>query len=297
MNAFPFASSPVTPLAEFRSSLDEAEAVATLRAGLIGDGIAFETPFGTQTLLYADYVASGRALRQVETFVSERVLPFYANSHTEASFCGATMTRMREEARATIHRLVGGQADCHVVFTGSGATSAVNRIVAMLEISSRVRLGARIVVLIGPYEHHSNILPWRESGAEVVEIAEAPGGGVDMDHLVAVLAGAAGADLIVGSFSAASNVTGILTDTDAVTRVLKAHGALALWDYAAGAPYLEMQMGEGDCAKDAIFFSPHKFPGGPGATGIFVLRDTLASRSTPTASRSPRPPTARRSHT
>ncbi len=271
-------------LSEFRRSLAKLDLIDDLRKGLIGDNIEFPTAFGTKTLLYADYVASGRALRQVETFIAEKVLPFYANSHTEASFCGAYMTRMREEARHTIGELVGAGSDCHVIFAGSGATAGFNRIVRLLEIPERTAAGARIVVLIGPYEHHSNILPWRESGAEVIEIAESPDGGVDLQMLEAALKSAAGAELIVGTFSAASNVTGIITDPDPVTRLLKRHGALAIWDYACGAPYLPMAMTPSpDCAKDAIVFSPHKFPGGPGASGVLVIRDTVVRRATPTA--------------
>lgn len=270
-------------LAEFRNIIFGV-GIDGLRAGLIGRDQPFETPLGTRRLLYADYVASGRALRQVEQFVTEAVLPFYANSHTEASYCGEAMTRLRKAARAEIARLVNAGPGCHVVFTGAGATAAMNRIVGLLDIAERVRAGGKVVVLIGPYEHHSNILPWRESGAEVIEMPEGPSGGVDLAVLEQALVEARGADEIIGSFSAASNVTGILTDPDPVTRLLKAHGALAIWDYAGGAPYLPMDMQPAvDCAKDAIVFSAHKFPGGPGASGVMVVRDTLARRATPTA--------------
>lgn len=269
-------------LAQFRNQLAQGDVIAGLRSGLIGDGIAFETPFGTRRLIYADYVASGRALRQIEDFIQNDVLPFYANSHTEASFCGGTMTRLREEARATIATLVDAGPDCHAVFTGSGATSGINRIIGLVEIRERLAAGERITILVGPYEHHSNLLPWRETGATIVEIAEAQDGGPCLVELEKALVAAKDDHLVIGSFSAASNVTGIITDTDRVTRLLKAHGALAVWDFAAGAPYLPMSMGEGDAAKDAIVFSPHKFAGGPGASGIMVVRDTLVRRQTPT---------------
>ncbi len=271
-------------LADFRASLDRPDILDVIRKGLIGNGAAFDTPYGRQRLIYADYVASGRALRQVEDFVAEVVLPFYANTHSESSHCGAVTTHLREEARAAIARLVHADRQCHVVFAGQGATTGLNRIVNLLRISERVAAGERIVVLIGPYEHHSNILPWRESHAEVVVMPEAARGGVDLDALEAALARHAGADLVVGSFSAASNVSGILTDPDPVTRILKRHGALAVWDYAGGAPYLDMDMTPAaDCAKDAIVFSAHKFPGGPGASGVMVIRDTIVERHTPTA--------------
>ncbi|WP_425052837.1 aminotransferase class V-fold PLP-dependent enzyme [Psychromarinibacter sp. S121] len=268
----------------FRSAISSSyDPVSDLRGGLIGDGVVFDAGFGPQSLLYADYTASGRALRQVEGFVSEQVLPFYANTHTEASFCGGVMTRLREAGRAEVARLTGAGPDCHVIFTGSGATGALNRIVAGLDLAARVAGGARIAVLTGPYEHHSNILPWRESGVEVIEIAEAATGGPDMAALAEALRQVEGYDLVIGTFAAASNVTGILTDTDAVTRVLKAAGALAVWDYAAAAPYIPIDMSTGETAKDAIVFSPHKFPGGPGATGVLVVRDGIGWRATPTA--------------
>lgn len=274
----------MTPLTRFRQSLESEHLVEALRAGLIGEGVEIETPFGRKPLLYADYVASGRALAQIEDFVRSEVLPFYANSHTEASFCGETMTRMRSEARAILAASLNAGPDSHVVFTGSGATSGINRIVGLLDLARRCARGERAVVLIGPYEHHSNILPWRECGAEVQEVPEAADGGVDLDALTAALDAAADADLVVGSFSAASNVTGILTDTVAVTRCLKAHGALSVWDYAGGGPYLAMDMAPApDAQKDAIVFSPHKFVGGPGASGVLVVRDTIVCRTTPTA--------------
>lgn len=272
----------MSALHAFRDSLDRSDITTHLRAGLIGDDIDFETPFGQRRLLYADYVASGRAMRQVENFIAEQVLPFYANSHTEASFCGQRMTRLRREAREIVRGEVNGTG-CHVVFSGAGATAGINRLVGLLDIAGRTRAGGRVSVLVGPYEHHSNLLPWRESGAEVIEIPESRDGGPDLDALERALIEASGSDLIVGSFSAASNVTGTLSDVNAVTRCLKRHGALAIWDYAGGAPYLPMDMAPAaDCEKDAIVFSPHKFAGGPGASGVLVFRDSIVRTATPT---------------
>ncbi|WP_435310811.1 aminotransferase class V-fold PLP-dependent enzyme [Primorskyibacter sedentarius] len=273
----------MSPLDEFRSSLAGPELANRLRDGLIGDGVMIDGPFGARPLLYADYVASGRALAQVEDFIRDRVLPYYANSHTQASFCGAFTTRLREAARAEIARLTGAGPDTSVVFTGSGSTAGLNRLVGLLDIAGITARGGRVALILGPYEHHSNLLPWRESGADVTEIPEHPGGGPDMQALNDALVAAKGADLIVGSFSAASNVTGIVTDVDAVTRMLKQHGALAIWDYGCAAPYTEMDMRAGSSAeKDAIVFSPHKFPGGPGSSGIMILRDDIARSARPT---------------
>lgn len=267
-------------LAAFKTELALPDLPARLQAGLIGDKVRLPGPHGPLPLLYADYVASGRALRQVEDFVMDHVLPFYANTHTETSFCGAYSTALREAARAEIARIMGGG---HVVFSGSGATSGLNRVVGLLNIPATLAEGGKVVVLHGPYEHHSNVLPWRESGALVLEIPEGAEGGPDMAALRDALTSHRGAKLLIGSFSAMSNVTGIVTDTDAVTRLLKSFGALAIWDYAGGAPYLPMQMQTApDAAKDAIIFSAHKFPGGPGAPGVLVFRDSIVRRDTPT---------------
>ncbi|WP_417689239.1 aminotransferase class V-fold PLP-dependent enzyme [Roseibium sp.] len=270
------------PLEAFRASLQAPDLVERLQRGLIGDGKVIEGPFGPKRLIYADYVASGRALRQIEDFVLEEVLPYYANSHTQASFCGSYMTRLRESARAEIARICGADGRFATIFSGSGATSGLNRLVHLLGVTDATKLGERPLVVIGPYEHHSNILPWRESGAEVVEIRETACGGPDLDELSRVLIEAGPNRLKVGAFSMMSNVTGIVTDADSVTRVLKQHGALAVWDCAGSGPYLPTDMRPGsDAEKDAMVISSHKFLGGPGASGILLVRKAAVRRDLP----------------
>lgn len=270
-------------LQAFKDQLSNGVGVAQLADGLIGRDAEIEGPFGRKPLVYADYVASGRALMQVERFVLEQVLPFYANSHTEASFCGGFMTRLREEARSEIARCCGADEQHAVIFTGSGATAGPNRLVALLGITDAVAAGENPCVIIGPYEHHSNILPWRESGAEFIEIAEDANGGPDMADLKRALDRAGRHRLVVGSFSAASNVTGIVTDVAAVTYLLKAAGAKAVFNYAGGGPYLTPAMTpEPNAPIDAIVVSAHKFIGGPGASGILILRKDAAVMRKPT---------------
>ncbi|TQS70014.1 aminotransferase class V-fold PLP-dependent enzyme [Rhodobacteraceae bacterium] len=248
---------------------------------IIGHGMEIETPFGTKPLIYADYTASGRALVAVERFISETVLPVYSNSHTQASFCGRAITRLREAAREIVARETGAGSQGRVVFCANGATAGINRICALAGVAARVAAGARVRVLVGPYEHHSNILPWRESGAEVVEIAESPAGGPDLGALAQALDVAA--DLTIGAFSAASNVTGRISDVVSVTRLLKAAGALAIWDYACAGPYLPMSLTPAsDAPIDAIVASPHKFLGGPGASGVLVVREDSFACPRPT---------------
>ncbi|MBB2201514.1 aminotransferase class V-fold PLP-dependent enzyme [Gluconacetobacter tumulisoli] len=269
------------PLSDFAASL-MAGGISALQDGVIGEGAPVPGPFGIKALVYADYVASGRALRQIESFVTAQILPYYANSHTEASYCGRYMTRMRQAARGHIARLCGATQAFSTIFTGSGATAGLNRLVHLLGVEEAARAGEAPVVFIGPYEHHSNILPWRESGAEIVEIGEAEEGGPDLRELAAALAAAGPSRLKVGAFSAASNVTGLVTDTDAVTALLKRHGARTVWDYAGGGPYLPIDMKAGTpFEKDAVVVSPHKFIGGPGASGVMIVRDAAVTRDRP----------------
>ncbi len=261
------------PLSAFRTRLASPDPIAALRAGLIGEGQMIPGPQGEVPLVYADYIASGRALAQVEDFVRDEVLPFYANTHTEASYTGARSTALREAARREIARLTGAGPEHAVIFTGAGATAGLNRLVSLLGVND----ARRAVVFVGPYEHHSNLLPWRESRAEVVELPEAATGGPDLAALAEALAEHAEADLKIGAFSAASNVTGIITDPAPVNALLRRHGALSVWDYAGGGPYLPIDARD----MDALVVSPHKFAGGPGASGVLVVRREAVRRTRP----------------
>jgi selenocysteine lyase/cysteine desulfurase len=240
-----------------------------IRQGLIGDGEMLDGPHGPRRVIYADYTASGRSLDFVEDVIRRHVLPRYANTHTESSGTGLWTTRLREQARQLIRDSVGGTNDDLVIFTGPGATSAVNKLVGILELrlpaglARRYRLDDRIpaaerpVVFVGPYEHHSNELPWRESIADVVVIDEDTDGHIDLAHLRRELRRHAGRPVRIGSFSAASNVTGVLTDADRIATLLHDHGTLSFWDYAAAGPYVPIRMRESAPGrrdhKDAIF--------------------------------------------
>lgn len=271
--------------------------IERLRRDGMDTALSFVGPFGPRRLLYADYTASGRSVGLIEQAIAAHAMPFYGNTHTEASHTGRHTTQLREAARQAIRQAVHGDERHAVIFCGSGATAAINKLVAMLGLAlptgarerDIVRAATpeseRAVVFVGPYEHHSNDLPWRESLASVVRLPLDASGRPCLQTLDRLLQQYADRPRRIVALSAASNVTGVKTDIAASARLVHAHGGLCVVDYAAGAPYLPIDMNGAEGAHlDAVFLSPHKFVGGPGASGVLVVERKLHLSGAPTAS-------------
>ncbi|KAM3708640.1 hypothetical protein ACJW31_02G111900 [Castanea mollissima] len=279
-----------------------------LRSQIIGVDAEVDSLFGKRRLTYADHTASGRSLQCIENFINKNILPFYGNTHTSDSYVGHRTTKMVHEATSYVKKSLGGGQEDALLFCGSGTTAAIKRLQEVMGITvpsilrDRVlkclRSEERWVVFVGPYEHHSNLLSWRQSLAEVVEIGLDDSGLIDMEALKLQLEIYKHANRpILGSFSACSNVTGIYSETRAIAKLLHQYGGFVCFDFAAryllffflgfwhqkliilyvlSGPYVEIDMRSGEIdGYDAIFLSPHKFLGGPGSPGILLMRKVL----------------------
>ena len=271
----------------------------TIRSQILGHDLVFPTPFGERHLLYADFTASGRGLRFVEDTLTE-ILRSYANTHTEDDYTGKFTTRLLQDAEDRIKGMVNAGPDGKIIPIGSGTTGALKKLQEIIGVSippvTRERMwrviaasgqdvdavkaslnSQRPVVFIGPYEHHTNELMWREADVEVVVIGFDGSGRLDLKDLERKISlpEMEGREKIV-SISAGSNITGLRTPVYDVARIGHAFGALVFFDFAAVAPYVDIDMNHSrDTYFDAIFFSPHKFLGGPGAAGILVFNKKL----------------------
>ncbi|NOR44576.1 MAG: aminotransferase class V-fold PLP-dependent enzyme [Candidatus Delongbacteria bacterium] len=262
-----------------------------IRKEIIGNYSVIETPYGERNLFYADYTASGRNLY----FIEEKLINIeksYANTHTTDDYTGKYLTNLLHQSEENIKQFVKAGKEYKIISTGSGSTGALKKLQEILGVyippatqdriySSIKSLGCdgctileqinkdKPVVFIGPYEHHTNELMWREAFAELVVVELGNDGLIDMRDLRGKLSDKKYEDRIkICSFSAGSNITGILSDPDEISKIAHKYGAYAFFDFAAIAPYVKINMQKDkDSYYDAIFFSPHKFLGGPGSAG------------------------------
>jgi selenocysteine lyase/cysteine desulfurase len=265
---------------------------APFRRNIIGIDQEFESPFGRQRLLYADWTASGRLFRPIEKMMSEEIAPFVGNTHSESSVTGGTMTRAYHEALHIIKDHVHASADDAILCYGSGMTGVVNKFQRILGLRVHERYrdqltlaeAERPVVFVTHMEHHSNQTSWIETVADVQVINPTPDGLVDLEHLDQLLERYRGRKVKIAAVTSCSNVTGILTPYHAIARRMHRAGGWCFVDFAASAPYIAIDMHPPDRPEDrldAIFFSPHKFLGGPGTSGVLLFNKQLYTNHVP----------------
>jgi len=277
-----------------------------VRNAIIGRNFVFQTPYGKRLLTYADYTASGRSLKFIEQFLI-KIQREYANTHTEDDVTGRHMTQILHQAETTIKKAFNAEKNCRIIATGTGATGAISKFQEIIgirlppvtkELMQKIlnqsvkdhvldqnlchNLETEInrlkpVVFIGPYEHHSNDIMWREAIAEVISIQLTSDGYIDLKDLERQVSDPKYKNrLKIGSFSAASNITGLKSPVYEISRILHKYGCIVCFDFAASAPYVKIDMNsDPDTYFDAVFISPHKFVGGPGSSGILVFNERV----------------------
>ena len=261
------------------------------RENIIGIDQDFNSPFGKKTILYGDWIASGRLYRPIEEILTNQFGPFVGNTHTEASETGTLMTKAYHHAQKIIKEHVHAGPSDVIINAGSGMTTVINKLQRILGIRSMAKffrqdsiLGEdRPVVFITHMEHHSNHTSWLETIADVVQLTPDKDLLVDPEQLRLELNKYQDRKMKIGSFTACSNVTGISTPYHEMAKIMHENGGLCFVDFAASAPYVTIDMHPDDplMALDAIFFSPHKFLGGPGSSGVMVFNSAIYNCKVP----------------
>jgi selenocysteine lyase/cysteine desulfurase len=261
------------------------------RKNIMGIDQEFESQYGMQKIIYADWVASGRLYRPIEDALMKNFYPFVGNTHSEASETGATMTKAYNEAKNYIKIHVNASKNDVIMFSGFGMTAVVNKFQRLLGLHCPEQMRHLItipenekpVVFITHMEHHSNHTSWLETICDVVIIGTDDKGLVNLERLETLLWLYKERKYKIGSFTAASNVTGIETPYYAMAKLMHNFGGICLVDFAAAAPYANINMHPADPEEklDGIFFSPHKFLGGPGTSGVMVFDSSLYHKRVP----------------
>ncbi|HEY3286210.1 MAG TPA: aminotransferase class V-fold PLP-dependent enzyme [Gemmatimonadaceae bacterium] len=262
------------------------------RRHTIGHDQRFTSPYGEHRIVYADWTASGRLYRPIEERLRDRFGPFVGNTHSESSVTGSAMTLAYHEAHDILKRHVNASPDDLILTVGAGMTAAVNKLQRILGLKAPEGLRKyvtlheheRPVVFVTHLEHHSNHTSWYETIADVVVVPPDDAGVVSLAALEAQLHQYRDRPVKIGAFSACSNVTGIFTPYHAMARLMHRAGGVALIDFAASAPYVDVDMHPADDPEgflDAVLFSPHKFLGGPGAAGVIIFNRALYRNTVP----------------
>ncbi len=261
------------------------------RDNVVGNGQVFRTPYGEVRMLYADWTASGRLYRPIEQAMLEQVGPYVGNTHSESSETGMAMTRLYHQAHQLLKRHVNAGLNDVIITAEAGMTGVVNKLqrIMGLRICERMKPFLRLpeddrpVVFVTHMEHHSNHISWRETCADVVCLEPGPDGLIDLNRLEHQLQRYRGRRLKIGAFTACSNVTGIVTPYHAMAKLMHQHDGLCFVDFAASAPYVDIDMHPADplAYLDAVYFSPHKFLGGPGSSGVLIFNRNIHDNAIP----------------
>lgn len=264
------------------------------RYKIIGDNIFFQTPYGNKKMIYADWIASGRLYADIEKQISEVFGPYIGNTHTETSETGTLMTKAYHHAQKIIKQHVNANQDDIIITSGFGMTSVVNKLQRILGLRTCGLINHhnclkdlseidKPLVLVSHMEHHSNQTSWLETCADVVVLNPNKEVLIDLNELKNQLEKNKHRKFIIGSFTACSNVTGIETPYYEMAKLMHKYGGLCFVDFAASAPYVDINMHPDDpeCKLDAIFFSPHKFLGGPGTSGVMIFDKSIYKNYTP----------------
>ncbi|MDP3944880.1 MAG: aminotransferase class V-fold PLP-dependent enzyme [Lutibacter sp.] len=261
------------------------------RKDIVGVDQIFESPYGKKKIIYTDWTASGRLYRPIEEKLLNEFGPFVANTHTETSVTGSAMTIAYHKARSIIKNHVNATAEDVLITSGTGMTGVVNKFqrILGLKVSENIKKYAKIpadlkpIVFITHMEHHSNQTSWLETIADVEIIPCQESGLMCFDSFEKLLIQYKDRPIKIASVTACSNVTGIVTDYHKISKMIHHYGGLCFVDFACSAPYVEINMHPDDeeAYLDAIFFSPHKFLGGPGSLGVLIFNKKLYKNMVP----------------
>lgn len=260
------------------------------KCNIIGDDLIFDTPYGKKRMLYADWIASGRMYRPIEELFVKEISPFVANTHTETTSSGSAMTLAYMKAREIIKSHVNAKDTDILISSNSGMTGVVNKFQRILgfrlheKYLDQIKLGEKPLVICTHMEHHSNQTSWLETVADVIVIDPCPQGRVNLDSLQELLDKYKDRKIKIAAVTSCSNVTGIFTPYYDIAEVMHRNGGLCFVDFACSAPYIDIDMHpeeRPDAYLDAIYFSPHKFLGGPGSTGILIFDKNLYNNRIP----------------
>jgi selenocysteine lyase/cysteine desulfurase len=261
------------------------------REHIIGINQTFDSPYGVQKVVYADWTASGRLYRPIEEKICNELGPFVANTHTETSTTGATMTLAYHEARKIIKRHVNANENDVLITSGSGMTGVVNKFQRILGLKINENLknyttipdDLKPIIFISHMEHHSNQTSWLETIADVEVVPADENGLVSVGNFERCIKKHLHREIKIVAITSCSNVTGIKTPYHKIATLIHQYNGLCFVDFACCAPYVDINMHpeNEEAYLDAIFFSPHKFLGGPGSAGVLVFNKKLYKNIVP----------------